>query len=345
MPAKALPPADRLRDLAREWSDGLLAERGLSRATHDSYSRDVGVFLSFLKKLYGTGPCCPGPSDMDLFLAEQRSRGLQSRSLAHCLSSVRSFFRFLMDRGAADTNPAADEENPKLPMRLPNFLTREEMDRVLKAPSPDTPSGRRDRAVLGLLYAAGLRVSELCGMQTDDFDQARGVVRVMGKGRKQRYVPVHAAMREELISYLAKTRPCFSPKTDSLFVSRRGLPLTRQYVWKMVRKAALLAGITHRVSPHTFRHSWKAARICAACRCCSGTLTSRPPKSTPMCRLDASWTFTTDSTQGAGLEHTRLREEGGSGFHAHGHADHLPQQRGLRRPRRHVRSGPHLRSL
>ena len=256
MPAKALPPADRLRDLAREWSDGLLAERGLSRATHDSYSRDVGVFLSFLKKLYGTGPCCPGPSDMDLFLAEQRSRGLQSRSLAHCLSSVRSFFRFLMDRGAADTNPAADEENPKLPMRLPNFLTREEMDRVLKAPSPDTPSGRRDRAVLGLLYAAGLRVSELCGMQTDDFDQARGVVRVMGKGRKQRYVPVHAAMREELISYLAKTRPCFSPKTDSLFVSRRGLPLTRQNVWKIVTKAALLAGITHRVSPHTFRHSF-----------------------------------------------------------------------------------------
>ena len=78
----------------------------------------------------------------------------------------------------------------------------------------------------------------------------------MGKGRKQRYVPVHAAMREELISYLARTRPCFSPKTDSLFVSRRGLPLTRQYVWKMVRKAALLAGITHRVSPHTFRHSF-----------------------------------------------------------------------------------------
>ena len=84
----------------------------------------------------------------------------------------------------------------------------------------------------------------------------RGVVRVMGKGRKQRYVPVHAAMREELISYLARTRPCFSPKTDSLFVSRRGLPLTRQYVWKMVRKAALLAGITHKVSPHTFRHSF-----------------------------------------------------------------------------------------
>ena len=182
MPAKALPPADRLGDLAREWADGLLAERGLSRATHDSYSRDVDVFLSFLKKLYGTGPCCPGPSDMDLFLAEQRSRGLQSRSLAHSLSSVRSFFRFLMDRGEADANPAADEENPKLPMRLPNFLTREEMDQVLKAPSPDTPSGRRDRAVLGLLYAAGLRVSELCGMQTDDFDQARGVVRVMGKG-------------------------------------------------------------------------------------------------------------------------------------------------------------------
>ena len=256
MPAKALPPADELKDQAREWADGLLAERGLSQATHDSYSRDVDVFLDFLKDLYGTGPIRLSPSDMDLFLASLRSRGLQSRSLAHSLSSVRSFFRFLTDRGLADANPAQDEENPKLPLRLPNFLTRGEMDRILKAPPADTPAGLRDRAVLGLLYAAGLRVSELCGMHIDDFDQARGVVRVMGKGRKQRYVPVHAAMREELIAYLADTRPLFSPKGDSLFVNRNGLPLTRQYVWKMVKKAALMAGITHSISPHTFRHSF-----------------------------------------------------------------------------------------
>ena len=112
-----------------------------------------------------------------------------------------------MDRGEADANPAADEENPKLPMRLPNFLTREEMDQVLKAPSPDTPSGRRDRAVLGLLYAAGLRVSELCGLPLRGLDLAERSVRVTGKGNKERVVPLGAPAAHALADHVNGTTP------------------------------------------------------------------------------------------------------------------------------------------
>jgi len=256
MPAALLPAPQALQGLARQWEDALLAERGLSPATEASYAQDIDCLLAFLTELGGGRPCVFDDASADCFLAWRRAKGDAPRTLARRLSALRAFFRHLLDEGEIDANPAEDCENPKLPLHLPEFFSQEEIGRMLAAPDASTDRGRRDACMLALLYAAGLRVSELVALELKDVDLARGTVQVFGKGRKERTVPVHARMQRDLDAYLSGVRPHFKPACPRVFVGRRGLGLTRQYVWKLVKDSARKAGIVRDVSPHTFRHSF-----------------------------------------------------------------------------------------
>lgn len=257
-PATSLHTA--LTRLLPVWRDALLAERGLSPRTAEAYGQDLGLFLLYLNELHASAPGAGlhqiSESDILLFLAWLRSRQNTGRSLARRLSALRNFFDFAVENGVLPANPAALLDNPRLPQYLPEVLTREEMQTLLEQPDARNKSGRRDRCLMELLYAAGLRVSEVCGLTLDDVDLQRGLLRVFGKGAKERFVPLHAEAQTRLQDYIAHYRPDFSPASRLLFVNRSGNGLTRQYVWKAIKKYALSAGIRRDISPHTFRHTF-----------------------------------------------------------------------------------------
>ena len=246
-----------LDDLLSPWLDSLLAQRGLSPRTVAAYGQDLESYFQYRRELaQGAAAAAPDSQDVFLYLAWLRARGNSGRTLARRLSALRAFFAYAVDEGRLAANPAHLVENPRLPLHLPEFLSREEMERLLDQPDLKDRGGRRDRCLLELLYAAGLRVSEACGLSVADLDRQRGLVRVFGKGAKERLVPLHGIMQDMLDDYLRHWRPLFHPLGEQLFVNRSGRGLTRQYVWKMVKKYALLAGIVRPISPHTFRHSF-----------------------------------------------------------------------------------------
>lgn len=238
----------------------MLAQRGLSPNTVEAYGQDIESFFLYRQELAqgAAEESLPDPDEQEIFLylAWLRARQNTGRTLARRLSALRAFFAFAVDEGRLRKNPAELLENPKLPQHLPEVLTRDEMESLLAQPDLRDKSGRRDRCMLELLYAAGLRVSELCTMCVPDLDLQRGLVRVFGKGSKERLVPLHDLMQQMLADYISACRPLFAPTGNQLFVNRSGRALTRQYVWKMVKKYALEAGIRRAISPHTFRHSF-----------------------------------------------------------------------------------------
>ncbi len=238
----------------------MLAQRGLSPNTVEAYGQDLESFFLYRQELAqgAAEDSLPDPDEQEIFLylAWLRARQNTGRTLERRLSSLRAFFAFGVDEGRLRKNPAELLENPKLPQHLPEVLTRDEVDTLLAQPDLRDKSGRRDRCMLELLYAAGLRVSELCTMCVPDLDLQRGLVRVFGKGSKERLVPLHDLMQQMLADYISACRPLFTPTGNQLFVNRSGRALTRQYVWKMVKKYALEAGIRRAISPHTFRHSF-----------------------------------------------------------------------------------------
>lgn len=251
----------RLAALLAPWLDQLLAQRGLSPRTVEAYGRDVENFFLFAAESgeeADADAAAPFPSARDLFLylAWMRGRGNTGRTVARRLSALRAFFAYGVEEGALAANPAALVDNPRLPQHLPEVLSREEMERLLALPDMDTPNGRRERCMLELLYAAGLRVSELCGLTVADLDLQRGLVRVFGKGAKERLVPLHDLAVRLLGDFVRHWRPFFRPAGAHLFVNRSGKPLSRQFIWRRVKALALEAGIRRPISPHTFRHSF-----------------------------------------------------------------------------------------
>lgn len=233
----------------------LLIEKGLSENSLAGYSNDLVTLLSFLDSKSQELERVNG-RDLTLYLMFLRTKGLQSRSMARHLSAIRGFFAFVVEERWLDENPAALLENPKITKKLPEFLTREEISNILALPDHESMLGMRDRAMLELLYAAGLRVSELVDLRVLDFDAQTGILTVFGKGAKERFVPVHYTAQEVLGMYLDGVRPRFRPAADFMFLNRSGKGLTRQGVWKMIKKYAQQAGITRSISPHTFRHSF-----------------------------------------------------------------------------------------
>jgi integrase/recombinase XerD len=251
-----LPDAD--RDIIDAFLDALWAEQGLSRATLDSYRRDLAGYARWRG---GAGGGLAGADRGALFeyLATRSREGYSPRSNARLLSALRAFSAWQLRRGARADDPTALLEPPKLPKSLPKALTESQVDALLAAPEVDAPEGLRDRAMLELMYACGLRVSELVDLPATAVNLRQGVLRVQGKGGKERLVPLGEEAQAWLQRYLDTARPALAGRRSSaaLFVTARGEAPTRQQFWGTVKRCAAAAGIDpSRISPHGLRHSF-----------------------------------------------------------------------------------------
>lgn len=229
--------------------------RGLAEKTVTAYGSDLLIFADFMDEKKA------GPEQIDenalfLYLVHLRRKGLKNTSLARNISSLRGFFDYLVQERRLASNPAELLDGPKLSRKLPEVLSRDEVLRLLAEPDIGDRLGHRDRTMLELLYACGLRVSELISLQLEDIDAQTGLIRVFGKGSKERYVPLHEGALRFVMNHIRSWRPLFAPKTDMIFLNRSGLGLSRQGVWKLIRRYAELAGIHRPISPHTLRHSF-----------------------------------------------------------------------------------------
>lgn len=236
----------------------LATERRLSRNTVDAYASDLRRFSAFLR----SGGIPVGEFDRRrclAFLSSVRDEGLSARSAARHVSSLRSFFRYLVREGVLAGNPLADVRGPKLGRPLPRYLTVTDVERLLDAPDRGTPEGMRDRAMLDLMYASGLRATEVVTLRLENVDMNAGFVRILGKRGKERVVPVAPAALETLRDYLSTGRTAFLRRgmaTNALFLSRRGSRITRQTLWNRIARWAKAAGIRRKISPHVLRHSF-----------------------------------------------------------------------------------------
>lgn len=244
-----------IHDWVDRYIEHQLVEKGLSENSLEAYSRDLSRFLEYLNEK-DIDLEKADASTLFLHLTKLRAQGLGSKSLARHCSSLRGFFAFVFDEGWLKSDPAELLENPKLPKTLPEVLSRSEMEAILVQPDASTKLGARDRTMLELLYACGLRVSELIALTLLDFDSITGTVRVLGKGAKERLVPLHPKALDLLEDYADIWRPQFSPSTEHVFLNRSGRGLSRQAVWKFIKRYVSSTGIKRSISPHTFRHSF-----------------------------------------------------------------------------------------
>lgn len=229
--------------------------RGLANKTIASYGSDLAFFHEFLTEHKGNLEEI-NEHTLFLFLVHLRRKGLKNTSLARNISSLRGFFDYLLQEKEISVNPATLLDSPKIARKLPHVLSQEQVLNMLGQPDLSQRLGFRDRVMLELLYACGLRVSELIGLCRLDFDGQAGLLRVMGKGSKERLLPLHDSASSFLNDYLNQWRSLFAPKCEAVFLNRSGQGLSRQGVWKMIKRYALEAGITQPVSPHTLRHSF-----------------------------------------------------------------------------------------
>lgn len=236
----------------------LVVERGLAALTVEAYAHDLAGLAAFVKQAGREHWRDLNLEDLQRYLDDLAQHGVGPRSRARKLSAVRQFFRFLLREGLATHSPLEWIDSPKLPKGLPKVLGLEEVDRLLAAPDATTPLGQRDDAMLELLYATGLRVSELVGLTAAQLDLRRGVVRVLGKGSKERLVPMVFRAVEKLQLYLQHVRPVLlkGQKTQRLFLNRSGRGLSRQGFWKILKGYAKQTGLPSHLSPHTLRHSF-----------------------------------------------------------------------------------------
>ncbi len=235
----------------------LVVERGLRENTLAAYHRDLTRYLAHLHGR-GLDPTALDRTEVPRYLLVLRQAGLDPRSVARHLSAIRQFHRFLVRDGRATDDPTAHLDAPRAWQKLPAVLSLEEVDRLLAAPETATPVGLRNRAMLELMYASGLRVSELVGVRLGHLDEQLGIVRVIGKGDKERLVPVGETALGWLKRYRADGRPRLerTRPDDHLFLGRHGRRLTRQMCWHMITTVARTAGIRKAVTPHTLRHSF-----------------------------------------------------------------------------------------
>jgi integrase/recombinase XerD len=229
-------------------------EKGLARNSLLAYSRDLRDFSEFCGKRGGAADTLAIQSYLDSL----RSGGLSPRSTARRLSAIRSLFSFLQREGRASPDPARLLAMPRQWKKLPKYLTTAQVDAILSAPDPGSPRGLRDRAMLQFLYATGVRVTELCLTELNAVNRNLGVVRVLGKGRKERMVPLGAEAMLALDRYLQAGRPALLGHRASayLFVGPAGRPLTRQGFWKLLKQYGKHVGVWHSLSPHVIRHSF-----------------------------------------------------------------------------------------
>ncbi|AIE82254.1 site-specific tyrosine recombinase XerD [Actinotignum schaalii] len=233
-------------------------ERALSRNTVAAYRRDLGKYLAHLDSRGVTSPADVREEDVASF--SETLTGMAPASIARAVTAVRAFHTFLYDDGASPANPASRVRPPKLPARLPETLTIAEVTAMIGAAGATPPPlGLRDRALLEILYGTGARISEALGLTADDIDTDTATIRLFGKGRKERVVPLGRYALEALDAYTTRARPELAARGEGvtkLFLNTRGRALSRQSAWLIIRQAAEHAGITAHVSPHSLRHSF-----------------------------------------------------------------------------------------
>jgi integrase/recombinase XerD len=236
--------------------DHLRVERALAKNTLEAYARDLGELAAHLEGIDDVREVDAG--HVLAFVATMSKRGKAARSSARQLSAIRGLFKFLLREKAITADPTELVERPKLARKLPRVLTYDEVDRLLAQPSLDNARGVRDSAMIHLMYASGLRVTELCSLKVGDLERKVGTVSPLGKGGKRRIVPVGQVALDRIDLYLSHVRPHARGATTDphLFLSPRGKRFTRQGFWKLLKAHARACGITTPISPHKLRHSF-----------------------------------------------------------------------------------------
>jgi integrase/recombinase XerD len=250
------PTSDLLDRLIPSYRDHLAVERGLSPRSVESYARDLTGFAVWLaRERVAAGEV--SRAEIVRYLQQRRAAGLSARSAARFISALRGFFRYCAAFGVVEEDPTLHLVNPKTWLSLPRVLSPEEVEALIAAPDCSTPLGLRDRAMIETLYATGLRVSELTGIEKDRVDLETGTVLALGKGNKERLVPLGRSARRWLARYVREARPGLDRgRSPSLFLTRRGEPMTRQRFWQILEAYARAAGIRRKISPHVVRHSF-----------------------------------------------------------------------------------------
>jgi integrase/recombinase XerD len=251
-------PAPLLDPLVERYLSELRVEGGLATNTLEAYRRDLTKLQLYLRKQGRRMDAAISPQIAVGFLSALKQEGLAAASIARAMSALRGWFRFLTREHIVETNPLGSLAKTRRPVRLPKTLTMQEVTALLTLPLRSTAEDHRDRAMLELLYASGLRISELIGLSLSQLDLSLGSLRVLGKGSKERIVPMGQAARNAVNDYVEQSRPLLlkGRSARAVFVSRRGTALTRQGCWKLVRQRARRAGIAKAISPHMLRHSF-----------------------------------------------------------------------------------------
>ena len=245
-------------ELLDEFCDSLWLEDGLSRNTLESYRRDLNKFSVWLEQQRKVSIVEATHADIQDFFAYLYKQKVKPTSASRELSSLKRLFRYLLRQNRIATDPTLQIATPKLPRTLPKSLTEQDVEMLLAAPDVQTPLGLRDRTMLEVLYATGLRVSELVTLNVAQVSLDMGVVRVMGKGSKERLVPLGEEALDWIRRYLALGRPVLlgGKLSDALFVTHRGEGMTRQMFWYLIKKHAQQGGLRKPLSPHTLRHAF-----------------------------------------------------------------------------------------
>jgi integrase/recombinase XerD len=247
------------RALLDRFADGLWLADGLARNTLDSYRRDLSGFAAWLGQASGKALLEAAPADLQRHLAWQvESRKARPRTTGRLVSALKRFYRFALAEGLRGDDPTVHLEAPRIGRSLPKSISEAEVEALLAAPDAGTPQGLRDRAMLETLYASGLRVSELVGLKSQQVSLEMGVVRILGKGAKERITPLGEEAVDWIGRYQREARPMLLGvrKSDALFVTTRGGPMTRQAFWGLIKRYGAAAGVRGAISPHTLRHAF-----------------------------------------------------------------------------------------
>ena len=244
--------------LLDEFCDALWLEDGLSRNTLDSYRRDLKQFQAWLEKMHGRDLLTATHADLLGYLGFKVAGKAKATSTSRLLSSLKRFYQHALRQNKITVDPSLNIDAPKLPRGLPKTLTEDDVEKLLAAPDVEDPLGLRDRTMLEVLYASGLRVSELVTLTAAQVSQDMGVVRIMGKGSKERLVPLGEEALGWVKRYLKEGRPQILGRrsADALFVTARAEGMTRQSFWHLLKRHAVHAGLRKAISPHTLRHAF-----------------------------------------------------------------------------------------
>jgi len=244
--------------LLDEFGDALWLEDGLARNTLESYRRDLRQLAAWLRDTRARNLLTANHADLLGYLASRFQARARASSTARVLSSVKRFYQFALREGKVEVDPTLDIDAPKRSRSLPKSLTEKDVESLLAAPNLELPLGLRDRAMLELLYASGLRVSELVTLSVAQLSQDMGVVRILGKGSKERLVPVGEIALDWVRRYVKEARPVLlrGRQCHALFVTSRAQAMTRQAFWHLIKRYAVQAGIRPTISPHTLRHAF-----------------------------------------------------------------------------------------